>query len=85
MPLSRYRDLKLAGALTVAAAISIGLPDAPLETAAQISPTSTLTHNGKTYPPQSLAMPVNDLRCPKHACPTPAGSTDTRACISKFP
>ena len=64
MPLSRYRDLKLATALAVAAAISIGPPDAPIETAAQSSPTNTLTHNGKTYPPQSLAMPVNDLPAP---------------------
>jgi DNA-binding beta-propeller fold protein YncE len=63
MPLPR-RDLKLAAALAAAAAISIGPPDAPIETAAQISPTSTLTHNGKTYPPQSLAMPVNDLPAP---------------------
>ena len=36
----------------------------PIETAAQISPTNTLTHNGKTYPHQSLAMPVNDLPAP---------------------
>jgi hypothetical protein len=64
MPLSPRRDLKLAAALAVAAGISIGLPDAPIETAAQISPINMLTHHGKTYPPQSVAMPVNDLPAP---------------------
>ncbi|MGH2400286.1 MAG: hypothetical protein ACRDF6_10610, partial [bacterium] len=61
---SPYRSLRLGAALVVAAVISVALADARIETAAQISPTNVLTHNGKTYQPQSMVMPVNDLPAP---------------------
>ena len=43
--------------VVIAAAVTIAI-----ETAAQIPPTLTLTHNGRTWPAQSTVAPVNDLQ-----------------------
>ena len=84
---SRLAGLKLGLAVLAATVAAAPLADAPVDVAAQIAQTATLTHNGKTYPPQSTVLPVNDLPGPYERVhpwgeiPYDAGDYDGRAAV----